>query len=292
MSNRSKSFPPAAVGRCGHLGALLRSLRVPIGRVGFHAGGGSSERRGREVLGRWDLLGRSAGPPLLPGGPCPSIPAHVLPGRAEREQHEPLGASVQQLAADLRRDASQAIDAEPVLDALDHERQLALQHEVDLLLALVCVHPTPLSGLQDDQVDPERAQAELAAQPLIALRPRAVERREGYVRLGHRLSWIQPHGAAAAANARKLSPDPWAGLWRFGCRRGCRAMRDAKFAFGGGVIPALLHVEPRTFLAISAAAAVAGTLATLANSRGLAVPVVVVELLLGVLLGPQLIGPS
>ena len=69
-------------------------------------------------------------------------------------------------------------------------------------------------------------------------------------------------------------------------------MRDAKFAFGGGVIPALLHVEPRTFLAISAAAAVAGTLATLANSRGLAVPVVVVELLLGVLLGPQLIGPS
>jgi Kef-type K+ transport system membrane component KefB len=62
------------------------------------------------------------------------------------------------------------------------------------------------------------------------------------------------------------------------------------FASGGGVIPALLHVEPGTFLAITGAAAVAGTLATLANSRGLAVPVVVVELLLGVLLGHQVIG--
>jgi Kef-type K+ transport system membrane component KefB len=56
------------------------------------------------------------------------------------------------------------------------------------------------------------------------------------------------------------------------------------------VIAALLHVEAGTFLAIAGAAAVAGTLATLAHGRGLAVPVVVVELLLGVLLGHQVLG--
>jgi Kef-type K+ transport system membrane component KefB len=49
-------------------------------------------------------------------------------------------------------------------------------------------------------------------------------------------------------------------------------------------------LSPGTFLAIVVAAAVAGTLATLASERGVLVPVVVLELLLGVLLGPQLIG--
>jgi Kef-type K+ transport system membrane component KefB len=49
-------------------------------------------------------------------------------------------------------------------------------------------------------------------------------------------------------------------------------------------------VAPGTFLAIVAAAALAGSLATIAAGRGLLVPVVVVELLFGVILGPHVLG--
>jgi hypothetical protein len=52
---------------------------------------------------------------------------------------------------------------------------------------------------------------------------------------------------------------------------------------------AVVPVAPGTFLAIAAAAAVAGALAAMASSRGILVPVVV-ELLLGVALGPRAIG--
>jgi Kef-type K+ transport system membrane component KefB len=53
---------------------------------------------------------------------------------------------------------------------------------------------------------------------------------------------------------------------------------------------AVAPLHPGTFLAIVAAAALAGTLAALVSARGVVVPVVVIELLLGVLLGPQLLG--
>jgi Kef-type K+ transport system membrane component KefB len=49
-------------------------------------------------------------------------------------------------------------------------------------------------------------------------------------------------------------------------------------------------VAPGTFLAVVAASAVAGTLAATVSGRGLVVPVVVIELLLGVLIGPQVLG--
>ncbi len=52
----------------------------------------------------------------------------------------------------------------------------------------------------------------------------------------------------------------------------------------------VVHVAPGTFLAIVAASALAGTLAGVAAGRGVLVPVVVVELLLGVLLGPRVLG--
>jgi Kef-type K+ transport system membrane component KefB len=52
----------------------------------------------------------------------------------------------------------------------------------------------------------------------------------------------------------------------------------------------LIHVDPTTFLAIVGASAVAGTLATLASRRGIVVPVVVVELVIGVVLGPHVLG--
>jgi len=53
---------------------------------------------------------------------------------------------------------------------------------------------------------------------------------------------------------------------------------------------AATQLAPGTFLAIVAASALAGTLAALVTGRGIVVPVVVVELLFGVLLGPQLLG--
>jgi Kef-type K+ transport system membrane component KefB len=56
------------------------------------------------------------------------------------------------------------------------------------------------------------------------------------------------------------------------------------------MLVAVAQLAPGTFLAIVAAAAVAGTLAVTITARGIVVPVVVVELLLGVLLGPQLLG--
>ena len=53
---------------------------------------------------------------------------------------------------------------------------------------------------------------------------------------------------------------------------------------------AAIDVEPGTFLAVMAASAVAGTLAAILTGRGLLVPTVVVELLLGVLIGPEALG--
>jgi Kef-type K+ transport system membrane component KefB len=55
-------------------------------------------------------------------------------------------------------------------------------------------------------------------------------------------------------------------------------------------VGAVIHVAPGTFLAIVAASALAGTLAGVAAGRGLLVPVVVIELLLGVVLGPRVLG--
>jgi Kef-type K+ transport system membrane component KefB len=51
-----------------------------------------------------------------------------------------------------------------------------------------------------------------------------------------------------------------------------------------------VHVSPGTFFAIIAAAAVAGTLSALAADRGVVLPVVVLELVFGVVLGPQVAG--
>jgi Kef-type K+ transport system membrane component KefB len=53
---------------------------------------------------------------------------------------------------------------------------------------------------------------------------------------------------------------------------------------------AVVDIDPGTFLAIIAAAALAGTFAAVAAGRGIVLPVVVIELLLGVVLGPELLG--
>jgi Kef-type K+ transport system membrane component KefB len=53
---------------------------------------------------------------------------------------------------------------------------------------------------------------------------------------------------------------------------------------------AVIVLRPGPFLAIITAAALAATLAALASSRGIVVPVVVIELLAGVILGPYVLG--
>jgi Kef-type K+ transport system membrane component KefB len=53
---------------------------------------------------------------------------------------------------------------------------------------------------------------------------------------------------------------------------------------------ATVNVAPGTFLAIISAAAIAGTFSSLVSTRAIVVPVVVVELLLGVVLGPDALG--
>src|SRR3954447_14086021 len=49
-------------------------------------------------------------------------------------------------------------------------------------------------------------------------------------------------------------------------------------------------INPDSFLAVVVTAAVAGTLATMITSRGVLVPTVVAELVLGVIIGPQVLG--
>jgi Kef-type K+ transport system membrane component KefB len=53
---------------------------------------------------------------------------------------------------------------------------------------------------------------------------------------------------------------------------------------------AAVHVAPGAFFAIIAVSALAGTVTAVASDHGVLVPVVVVELLLGVVLGPQALG--
>ena len=56
------------------------------------------------------------------------------------------------------------------------------------------------------------------------------------------------------------------------------------------IVLGLARLEPGTFLAIVGASALAGTISVLAASRGVLLPVVVVELFLGILIGPHVLG--
>src|SRR3954462_1872815 len=52
----------------------------------------------------------------------------------------------------------------------------------------------------------------------------------------------------------------------------------------------LAAINPDSFLAVVATAALAGTLATMITARGVLLPTVVAELVLGVIIGPQVLG--
>jgi Kef-type K+ transport system membrane component KefB len=76
---------------------------------------------------------------------------------------------------------------------------------------------------------------------------------------------------------------PWSGV---GTTFEMNTASLVPLAVGGSPV---FEVDTGSFLAIVAAAAVAGTLVAVAGGRGLFLPVVVVELTLGVLIGPQLL---
>lgn len=104
------------------------------------------------------------------------------------EHDEAVRSGVDELAAHRRADAHQAVSAEHVRDAFHQQRQLAVQHDVDLLLMLMGVDAPALAGLQHDEVHPEGTHAELTSQRLEALAAVAIERSERDVGLDHRAS--------------------------------------------------------------------------------------------------------
>jgi Kef-type K+ transport system membrane component KefB len=58
----------------------------------------------------------------------------------------------------------------------------------------------------------------------------------------------------------------------------------------GALVLAAVKVEPGEFLAVVVVAAVAGTVSVVLTGRGILVPTVVIELLFGVVIGPQVLG--
>ena len=100
-------------------------------------------------------------------------------------------AAVDELAAKAGGDADQLTLRERLLLALDADRQLALEDEVDLLLPPVPVDAAALARGEDDLVDPEGADAELGAQAVEPLGRLAAEARPRDALL-HRQSRVRP----------------------------------------------------------------------------------------------------
>src|SRR4051794_33343661 len=118
----------------------------------------------RDVVGERDLGGRAA-LRLVPARVSEAVAALVRLGAAHGEQRDALAAAVGELAADLGGDAGGVPGGERVdLLALDLERELALEDDVGLLLALVAVDAAALPGLEHEQVEPEGLDAQRVAQ--------------------------------------------------------------------------------------------------------------------------------
>ena len=127
--------------------------------------------------------------------------AAVLAASAQRQHREPIGAPVDELAPHRRPDTRQLSRAELVLVPFDDQRQLARDHQVDLLLPDMRVDTAALAGRERDQVDAERLDAELAPKRLEALLvvevqrgERDVARRAGHVR--HATALCSAHGVS------------------------------------------------------------------------------------------------
>jgi hypothetical protein len=102
----------------------------------------------------------------------------VIPVAAKREEDDTLCSSVDELATHRRADAGQMVWAKHVLGPLDDQGELALEHQVDLLLSLVSVNAQPLAWLQHDEVHAKRLHPERATQRLQAIATAAIEHGE------------------------------------------------------------------------------------------------------------------
>ena len=113
---------------------------------------------------------RVAGPPAAARpSPAPRTRRPRRRGRrarraAEREQQHVLVAAVGDLAAHLGADPRQLALAERLLLALDPEAERAGEDEVDLLLRRVAVDAAALAGAEQDLVQAEARDAEVAAE--------------------------------------------------------------------------------------------------------------------------------
>jgi hypothetical protein len=115
----------------------------------------------------------------------------VVTRSAEGEQDDAVRSCVDELAAHCWADPHQMVWGKHVIDAFNQQRQLTLEHQVDLLLTLMRMDAPPLARLEHDHVHPERAHIQLAPQRLETLAAVTIKRRERDVRVGHRAS-IEP----------------------------------------------------------------------------------------------------
>src|SRR4051812_37626681 len=157
----------------------------------------------RQVLGERHLLRRGA-LRRVPRRPRLAVAALVLAGAADREQVEVGRAAVDELAADGRRDADQLAGLVRGLLALDEQAERSLEHEVDLLLALVGVDPPALAGVKHDLVEPEARDAELGPEAHEAVLGVVLEARGG----GAVVHGRDPMPAAARSSRPPRRPAP------------------------------------------------------------------------------------
>lgn len=116
------------------------------------------------------------------------VSTDVLAGSPQGEHHKAPWSGVDELAAHGSTHPHHAVWAKHMLNALHEQAQLALQHDVDLVLLLMRMNTPALAGLEHDQIHAKRAHAELAAQRLEALAAVAIESGERNLRVGHHLS--------------------------------------------------------------------------------------------------------
>jgi len=146
---------------------LLRRPEARLGSARTSSGTGwprlLSNFAGVQVSGERNLLRRGANL-IAPRGERLAVAPLVYARPAQRNKNEPAGTAVRELSAKRRGDANQLAlpGLEPFL--LDDEREIPLQHQIDLLLALVAMDPSALSRLQHDLVHAKRTHAQRSAQ--------------------------------------------------------------------------------------------------------------------------------
>src|SRR5215208_1670017 len=130
----------------------------------------------RKIVGERDFLRRP------PGGFGPvaerlAVPPDVLACRADRDEDARAIGRVHELPSNLGSDTKQLPLAELGLRVLELHGQSSAEHEIHLLLEAVPVDATALPRLKRELVQPERSDAEVAAQGEKTLPQLPVDRR-------------------------------------------------------------------------------------------------------------------